>query len=96
MDLSHYPAIIIVLGQKGCPACEEFHPRFVRAADRYQTPGIAMDIMTPQGGKLADTYGVTVTPTTLLLRRGSGAIRAEGAISDSALDQLFGFGDQLR
>jgi hypothetical protein len=96
MDLSTHSVVIIVLGQMGCPACEEFHPRFVAATQRHQTPGIALDISTPQGTQLADAYGVSMTPTTLLLRRGSGAIRAEGAVSDVALEGLFSFGDSIR
>jgi len=96
VDLSGARCVIIVLGQDGCPACAEYEPVFRRvAASHARIPIAVLNIDSTQGTALADAYDVEATPTTLLLRRPVGAIRAQGAISDAALDRLFQFAETL-
>ena len=89
--LANANAVIIVFVMPGCGACELYKPTFIAAAERYKArvPAYVMDVTTPAGAQVADAYGVVATPTTMVLRRGNGAIRADGAQSPQSIDQLF-------
>ena len=89
--LANANAVIIVFVMPGCGACELYRPTFTAAAERYRArvPAYIVDVTTPEGAQIADAYGVVATPTTMALRRGVGAIRADGAQSPQSIDQLF-------
>lgn len=70
MKIWEMPVAIIVWTQEGCPACEEFMPKFMDIAQQYKgcLPVIIADVsMFPRA---ADLFRVQSTPTTLISRYG--------------------------
>lgn len=90
MDLSQARAVVVVFSQEGCPACEEYLPRFQRIAATKAVPSRIVDVGLPDAEAISDNFGVEATPTTMVLKRPVGAIKAEGALSDADIEQLFG------
>lgn len=97
-DLSNERVVVIVFAMPGCGACEEFLPRFAKLAAPYRRKGLPVfvfDAASPDPGlqAFADQYKVSGTPTTLVLPRGQGVIRREGALDDAEsqllLDRAF-------
>lgn len=77
----------------GCGACGEFWPRFQRAAEPYRQAGVPVlvfDAATqdPEISALADRWGVEVTPTVIVARRGPGMLKEEGNVDDGRIKQL--------
>jgi thioredoxin-like negative regulator of GroEL len=93
MDLTQYSIVVVVFVMDGCDACAEYVPRFQHVARQFsgKIPAFIVDVNSPQGGPLADRFMVEATPTTVILRRPSGAIRAEGALPDTEVGQIFQF-----
>ena len=84
--------VVVVFTIAGCDACKEFAPRFQRIAQHYQrqVPVVMLDANDQRNADLGTRLNVTNVPATFVLRRPSGVIRAEGAISDSQIAWLFG------
>jgi thiol-disulfide isomerase/thioredoxin len=84
-------AIVVVFTIPGCPACEDYIPQFQQVAGQYPTvQSYVIDASTQQGGPYADRFGVEATPTTMVLRNPTGAIKTEGALDIGAIHHLFG------
>jgi thiol-disulfide isomerase/thioredoxin len=82
--------IVVVFGQPDCPACSDYAPRFQAVAQQFpQVPTVLLDINSPQNQDMANRYQLVATPTTLVLRRPVGVIKAEGALDDGEIQQLF-------
>lgn len=55
-------------------------------------PILVYDAASPDEGvqDLANRYAISSTPSTLVLRRGPGAFKVEGNLSDAQIDHLLG------
>ncbi|UCC72070.1 MAG: thioredoxin family protein [Gemmatimonadota bacterium] len=93
MDLTQYNVVVVVFIMEGCPACHEYVPRFQHIARQFgnTVPAFIVDANSPQGGPLADRFGIEATPTTMILRKPVGAIRAEGSLPDTEITEMFKF-----
>lgn len=84
-------AIVVVFTIPGCPACEDYVPQFQRVAGQYpNVKSYVIDASTPQGGPYADHFDIQATPTTMVLRHPTGAIKTEGALHEADVHRLFG------
>jgi thiol-disulfide isomerase/thioredoxin len=84
------PVVVLVVHQEGCPACEEYLPRFQRIAERYARciPHLVVDANVYPDA--ADALKVESTPTTLVLRHGRMTSRnLTGAAEDADIEKLF-------
>lgn len=83
--------VILVFAMKDCPACHEYMPRFQAVAGQFagRVPYQILDANDPKAQQLADRFEIMATPTTMVLRRPTGAIKAEGALSDQDILHLF-------
>lgn len=82
--------VVVVFHMEGCPACEEYVPRF--NAQAAQLAGGKVPVYVLDANKeaaAADYYQVRAVPVTMVLRRPVGAIRMEGALSDGEIAHLF-------
>ena len=91
LQLAQARCVIIVFVMKECPACHEYVPRFRQVAQQFsgKVPSVIFDVESPQGHPLADQFDIQATPTTMVLRRPLGAIKAEGALNNIDIQQLF-------
>lgn len=82
---------VVVVASQHCPACMEYKPRFVRIAQQFsgRVPAHIVDLEQDGAEAFADRYSINALPTTLILRRPTGAIRAEGTLSDAEIQRLF-------
>ena len=69
MDLSQARAVVVVFSQEGCPACEEYLPRFQRIAATKTGPSRIVDVGVPDAEGISDNFGIEATPTTMVLKR---------------------------
>ena len=83
--------VVVMFVMEGCGACHEYAPTFLKVSREFtgKVPAYILDVNTPQGGQLADQYDVMATPTTLVLRRPMGALKAEGALDEASVRRLF-------
>ena len=86
--LEDHPALILVFGMEGCPACSAYIPA-VRAVHRRHPDVPAYVVDCNRVTHAADHYNVKVTPTTVLLRHGRVEKRFEGEGSRADLEKLF-------
>ena len=114
-DLSHTQSMIIVFAMAGCPACEEYKPRFEKMVAGFQRHGVPIvyhvhgraiargtipllivDAASenPSVVSLADQYGVSGLPSTLLLTRRGRPVRLEGAVDDQQIYDLLAAASQ--
>jgi len=93
VDLTQYNVVVVVFVMEGCGACAEYAPRFQRVAGPFThaVPSFIVDANSPQGGPLADRFMIEATPTTLILRKPAGAIKAEGSLPDAEIVEMFKF-----
>jgi thiol-disulfide isomerase/thioredoxin len=92
LDLTQYNVVVVVFVMEGCHACAEYAPRFQQVARGFPAvPAFIVDANSPQGGPLADRFMVEATPTTMILRKPSGAVRAEGALPSEEVAEMFKF-----
>jgi len=84
-------AVIVVFAMKECPACSDYMPRFQTIAGQFagRVPYQILDANAPGVQELADRFSIEATPTTLVLRKPVGAIKAEGSLSDNEILRLF-------
>lgn len=77
---------------KGCGACEEFMPRFVRVATPYYQHGLPIgvyDIAKDQkAAQFGDRLGVTATPTTIVRTRSGRMVKHIGSVNDTEIAKL--------
>ncbi len=91
MDLSGYNVVVVVFAMKGCPACADYEPRIRAAAQRYApwVPTLVLDANDQHHDSMCTLYGVKFTPTTLILRRPTGVLKWESALSDQEIDAVY-------
>jgi thiol-disulfide isomerase/thioredoxin len=91
MDPSAAKVIILVFAMQDCPACHEYMPRFQTVAGQFadRIPYQILDANAPANQQIAERFGIEATPTTMVLRKPVGAIKAEGALSDQEILRLF-------
>lgn len=83
MKLWDMPVAIIVWTQEGCPACDEYMPKFQRIAQQYSQclPVIIADV--EKFPRAADLLRVQSTPSTMVVRYGrrgfAGFIDGDGS-----------------
>ncbi len=84
-------AVIVVFAMKDCSACEDYVPRFQTIANQFsgRVPYQILDANASGTQNLAERFGIEATPTTMVLRKPVGAIKAEGALSDQDILRLF-------
>jgi thiol-disulfide isomerase/thioredoxin len=90
MKLVDYPLIVMVWGMDGCPACEEYIPRFRRVASKYAqcVPAVVLDANRYEDA--ANHFRIRATPTTITSRYGRRGIYAiEGDAPDEDIEKLF-------
>lgn len=91
MKIWEMPVAIIVWTQDGCPACEEYMPKFMEIAQQYMKclPVIIADVSMFPGA--ADAFRVQSTPLTMITRYGrrgfGGFIDGDG--SEERIRSLF-------
>ena len=82
------PAVFVFI-QEGCGACHEYMPTFqhVVAPLRGRLPIGVYDIAKPDRRvqRFAESLGVRVTPTTVVMTSSGALRRHEGALSVTAL-----------
>jgi len=105
-DLRPAKAVLIVFAMPGCPACDDYLPRFKRQVAAFQQYGhrfafraagqpvergtipiFVYDASSPDPGlqQLADQYGVSGVPATILLTRYHGTKQLDGSVPDSEI-----------
>ena len=91
MDIHSSRYVVVVFAMKGCGACEEFLPRFRRIAAKYRrcVPVMHFDAAAPGHQAVADHYGVTHTPTVVLVRRPQGKLQWNGGLDDHEIENIF-------
>jgi thiol-disulfide isomerase/thioredoxin len=84
-------AVVVVFAMKECPACADYMPRFQAVASQFagRVGYQILDANAPGVQALAERFNIEATPTTLVLRRPVGAIKAEGSLSDGEILHLF-------
>jgi thiol-disulfide isomerase/thioredoxin len=90
MKLIDYPVIVIVWGQDGCPACEEYTPRFRQVAGQYASciPSVVID--AERYDQAANHYRIRATPTTMISRYGRRSLYSiEGSTENKQIETLF-------
>lgn len=84
-------AAIFVFGQHGCPACEDYIPRFKRLAMPYHRvlPVGVYDLGRDgrHANELAQQMGIRATPTTVVMR-GSRIRSFVGSLPDHEIAEL--------
>jgi thiol-disulfide isomerase/thioredoxin len=92
VDLRNSPIVVVLFTLEGCPACEEYKPRFAKIAKTYQghVPVVFADANDPKFQDLAERLNVEAVPATFMLRRPRGMIRMVGSVSDQQVHWLLG------
>ena len=90
--------VVVVVGQPGCGACEEYLPKVQAIAPSYARvlPIVILSAADPRPEVQAwmDQYKIEATPTTLVLRRrelGGGVWKMEGLQDDAVIRQVMDF-----
>lgn len=84
------PVAVICWTQEGCPACEDYLPKFLKVAERYSRclPIIVADVN--QYGHAANEFRVESTPTTVISRYGRRSFRfIDGDAPEHVIENLF-------
>ena len=91
MKIWDMPVAILVWTQDGCPACDEFMPKFSKIAQEYAgcLPIIIADVS--QFPRAADTCRVQSTPSTIITRYGRRGFAGfiDGDASEERIRSLF-------
>jgi thiol-disulfide isomerase/thioredoxin len=76
---------------QGCPACEEYKPRFRRIYAQLQQQGFCLpplefvDVNQPSAQAVANHYDVKYTPTTVLQKANGHWFKWESPLSDDEI-----------
>lgn len=85
------PVAILVWTQEGCPACDQFMPKFLEIAKEYSgcLPIIVANVEQFPGA--ADVFRVQSTPTAMITRYGRRGFAGffEGDASEERIRSLF-------
>jgi thioredoxin-like negative regulator of GroEL len=76
---------------QGCPACEEYMPRFKNACSRNppSCPVGVYDLASdPRANEFATRLGIRATPTTVVMDRRGKLHKFVGALADSKILQI--------
>jgi thioredoxin-like negative regulator of GroEL len=91
MRIQEMPVAILVWTQEGCPACEDFMPKFLAIAEEYSNclPIIIADVAKFPGA--ADVFRVQSTPSTMITRYGRRGFAGfiEGDAPEERIRRLF-------
>lgn len=80
---------VFVFGQTGCPACEDYIPRFQRLAGGAACPIGVYDLAKdPKANEFATRLGVNATPTTVVMNSRGQLLKKVGAIADREIQKL--------
>lgn len=85
------PVVVVLVEMEGCPACEEFHPTFLKTALPYAQRGlpiIRVDANTPDpvAQRWMNALRVEATPTLIAVAMKRGPVgRLEGSASPLAV-----------
>lgn len=84
------PIVVVLFTLEGCPACEEYKPRFEKIAAAYKDrfPIVRADANDEKYADLAERLQVSSVPVTYVLRRPTGLIKVEGSVPDSQIAWL--------
>jgi thiol-disulfide isomerase/thioredoxin len=97
------PVLVVLIEQDGCPACEEYHPTFVKAASWYAKNGLPilrMNLTTleedaaenaslSKANTWMNEHGVDSTPTVIVTALYHGEVaKLEGVSSEGATRQI--------
>ena len=97
MRVTELPIALVVFGMDGCPACSSYLTLFRPIAKRHDdVPAFAIDSSLEQNAAAADHYGITVTPTTILMKYGKQIQRFEGEGSRADIEKLFRYAEKNR
>lgn len=82
--------IVAVFHQDDCGHCEEYIPRFEAVAGKFPDVSYVLaNIDSKQGAAYVEKFGVRLTPTTMILRKGGKSEMHEGQLSDLAIEIIF-------
>jgi thiol-disulfide isomerase/thioredoxin len=95
--------IVAVISMDGCPACQDYVPRVEGLAGSYRRAGVPVVYLNaadprPDVQAWMDRYGVTATPTTLVIQRqdlGGGVWRSEGNQDERTIKNTLDFAYSL-
>lgn len=64
--------------------------------DGHKIPVFVFDVSSasPKVQQFADRFAVSATPTTVVVKRPGGVLKAEGSLSDAQIDALLGLAKQ--
>lgn len=82
---------VFVFGQAGCPACEDYIPRFNRVAARFSQAfpiGVYDIAKDPRAGEFATRLGIQATPTTVVMTSEGTLLKRVGALAEDAIVAL--------
>jgi thiol-disulfide isomerase/thioredoxin len=104
VDLRPYKVVVLVFGSPGCPACQEFTPRFRQIAQAYvqclpemvqgqPQPRAAgaifyLDANDPKNAPVADRFNVQYMPTVIVLRKPRGMLRFDGSVPNNKIVEI--------
>lgn len=94
-DLSNKNVVVMVFAMEGCGHCEEFLPRFWPKAEKYLAMGMPVFCYNlasedPSIQAIATRYEIDSAPTTIVLKRGTGALKLSGGYNDETIDRVLG------
>jgi thiol-disulfide isomerase/thioredoxin len=96
-DIPYSNVIVLVFVMEGCPHCKEYMPKFqVEASKHPSIPVRVLDANAEGTQATADRLGVISTPTTYVLRRGPGMVKAEGDLDGPDIAYLFGLAERCQ
>jgi len=79
--------VLIDFWAEWCGPCRVYGPVVERAAERYAGKLRVVKVNVEDAPDIAEKYGVSSIPTTLILRNGEEVERIVGAVSDTQLDR---------
>ena len=80
---------VFVFAQPGCPACEDYVPRFQRRAAGAPYPvGIYHLGSGGRGDEMANKFRVSAAPTTVVMTRRGQLQKHVGALADNVIERL--------
>lgn len=80
---------VFVFAQRGCPACEDYLPRFKQRANGAPYPiGVYHLGDGGRGDEMANQLGIKATPTTTVMTRDGRLRNHVGALADNIIERV--------